>query len=66
MQGGNALLCLLFPLHRGWPTMCRCDVSTADPKPSLYRRVPTKGFSPDDFVTEQVRHDAPWEPPDCS
>lgn len=32
----------------------RYDVSDPDPQPVLFRRIATKGFNPDDFVTEQV------------
>jgi hypothetical protein len=47
---------------------CRCDVSQQDPHPTLYRRIATKGFNPDDFVTEQVRWGkgrGPREPLTC-
>lgn len=33
----------------------RADLADADPQPRLFRRTQTSGFSPDDFVTKQVR-----------
>lgn len=33
----------------------RADLADADPQPRLFRRTQTAGFSPDDFVTKQVR-----------
>lgn len=33
----------------------RVDMADAEPEPQLFRRIATKGFSPDDFETKQAR-----------
>ena len=53
--GGTPCPTSSHPAAPSCPCRSRCDAADPAAAPSLFRRIQTKGFSPDDFLTEQVQ-----------